>query len=362
MYIEKKELINWLEKELGAKQFSNSDEYILMCPFCESKTDPKKGIHWDYRFNIKKGVGNCWRGFDPRCESGHSILTLVSLYYDISISQAAVFIRKNFQGENSIQRIKKRLKNLDEHRILDIAKEKIVWSMPYESESILEPQTQGAEKALNWLLYKRKIPLEIIDILKPQYLGKKTHKRWKKYRDRVFFPVETDGNQAWLAYSTRSKSTKKHPKTMNPPGHILACMFYFYDWYIEETKPILLHEGLFDGVRFFMYGFNSLVGFGTTVSSEQIELLNKLPSNEVVVCYDPDATIPKKNKKGKWTSRAYKIAKLLRDHYFGDVSIMKLKKEDPDKTSYKEAKLAFKNRMKFSNLLWRIRKLKEKNI
>ena len=355
MYIETKALIDWIVKELKAKKLPNkSDEWIACCPFCEVNEK-----HWDYTINVKKAVANCWRGFDPRCESGHTILTLIALYYDISFKQAADFIRKNFRGEDSLQRVKKRLKNISEHRILNIADEKIVWSMPYESEPIMESQNLGAQKALRWLLDVRKIPLEVIELLEPRYLGKNTHKRWRKYRNRIFFPIRSNGNEAWLAYSTRKKSTKKRPKTRNPPGRILSCMLYLYDWYIDSNKPILLHEGLFDAIRFFMFGYNAIAGFGTTISSEQIELLNALPSNEIVVCYDPDANELKKNKKGRWTCRAYKVAETLKNHYFGDVSVMRLKREDPDRTKFKEAKLAYENRIRFGNKLWRLKKLKK---
>ena len=136
-------------------------------------------------------------------------------------------------------------------------------------------------------------------------------------------------------------------------------MLYLYDWYSDSEEPIFLHEGLFDAARFFMFGYNALAGFGTTLSSEQLELLNALPAKEVVVCYDPDATKLKQDKKGRWTCRAYKVAKLLKDHYFGDVSVMKLIREDPDRTTFKEAKFAFKNRMRFGDKLWRLKKLKE---
>jgi len=355
MYIESKPLLDWITKELKAKKLPNKDhEYIANCPFCDRNEN-----HWDYTINTKKMVMNCWRGFDPRCESGHTVLSLVAHYYDISSKQALEFIKKNFRGEDSLLRVKKRLKNLDERRILTVEDEQIVWSMPTESVSILESQTREADKALRWLLDVRKIPLEVVEALEPRYLGKSNRKAWIPYQNRIFFPVKTDGNEAWLAYSTRKKSTKRHPKTMNPPGRVLSRMLYLYDWYVDSEEPVLLHEGLFDAARFFMFGYNALAGFGTTLSPEQLELLNALPAKEVVVCYDPDATKLKQNKKGKWTCRAYKVAELLRDHYFGDVSVMKLTRDDPDRTRYKEAKFAYKNRMRFGDKLWRLKKLKE---
>jgi len=354
MYIDKKMYIEWLERELKAVKESNKeDEWLANCPFCDAKEN-----HWDYTINIKKGVSNCWRGFDPRCESGHSILTLVSLYYNITLDKAREFIRKKFQGENSLQRVRKRLKNIDNDRILSVDSEKISWSIPYESIPLIGGKSKGSKRALKWLLKERKIPIEMIDELGPRYLGKNVSYRWRKYKNRVFFPVLCNNNEAWLAYSMAKKSTKKNPKTRNPPGHILSSMFFMYNYCREREDPIVLNEGLFDTVRFFMFDFNAICGFGTTVSAEQIELLNLLPSNEVVVCYDPDATKLKQNNKGKWTCRAYKVAEVLKKHYFGDVSVMKLTREDPDRSTYQEAKIAFKNRECFGKRLWRIKKLK----
>lgn len=353
MYTDSKVLIAWIEKELGAKKLQHKeDEWICNCPFCDRKEN-----HFDYTINIKKKVMNCWRGFDPRCASGHTLLTLISLYYDIPVNKAHDFIKKNFQGENTLQRVKKRLKNIGEDRILDIGSEKIIWSMPYESESILESDTPTSRKVLDWLLKVRQVPFEMIEELQPRYLGKNVDKRWQSYKNRVFFPVQCDGNQAWIAYSMAKKSTKKHPKTMNPPGPILSSMFFMYDYYVNDNKPIILNEGIFDPIRLFMFGFNAVAGFGTSVSPEQLELLNNLPSGEVVVCYDPDATALKKDRKGKWSCRAYKVAETLKKHYFGDVSIMELKREDPDRSTYNEIKYCFKNRKRYGRRLWQIKKL-----
>jgi len=326
-------------------------------PFCEAED---KG-HWDYTINVKKRLMNCWRGFDPRCESGHSVLTLISLYYDIPFTQAKEFIRKNFRGEDSLLRLKKRLKNLGEERTLEDeeSNESIILTIPHETESIIDSKSKGAKKALKWLIEERKIPIEFIEMIEPRYLGNDSDRRWAKYRDRIFFPVSSSGNEAWLAYSTRKKSTKERPKTMNPPGRILSCMFFLYDFYKDSNRPIILNEGLFDSWRLMLFGYNALAGFGTTVSPEQIQLLNALPAREVVVCYDPDASKLRKNKKGKWTSRANRVAKLLNEHYFGDVSVMKLTREDPDRSTYNEIKISYKNRTRYGDKLWRLKRLSE---
>lgn len=355
IYIEKQALIDWILKELKARKSpGKEDEYVANCPFCDHKEN-----HWDYTINVNKKIMNCWRGFDPRCESGHNILTLISLYYDISLKKAQEFIKKKFQTEDSILRIKKRLKNLDQDRILYVADDRVVWPIPKEANPLLKSSGPDAKKAIDWLLNTRQIPMEMIKELNPYYLNKETNVdfKLKKYHGRVFFDIKSDGNSAWLAYSTRKKSTKKNPKTMNPPGRILSSMLFLYDYYIDSHKPVLLNEGYFDSLRLFLFDYNALAGFGTTISAEQIDLLNRLPTNEIVVCYDPDATALKQDKKGKWTSRAYRTAKILSNHYFGDVSVMELKREDPDRSSYREVKIAYKNRRRFGDRLWRLKKL-----
>jgi len=353
MYIDQNSFINWIEKEFNAKKLPNKEsEWIINCPFCDNNEN-----HFDFGINVEKGVMNCWRGFDSRCESGLSIVTFVALYYNISISEAIEFIKKNFLGENSIQRIKKRLKKIEQFRILSIDEKKISWSFPNEVEQIVNPVSKGGEKALDWLLNIRQIPFEFVELLNPVYLSKFCNVRWKKYSNRVFFPVESFDRKAWLAYSTKLKSTKDNPKTMNPPGSILSSMFFLYNYYIDSNKPIILCEGLFDALRMFIFGYNAVAGFGTTLSIEQIGLLNELKTNEVIVCYDPDATQFKLDKKGKKTSKAFKVSDVLHNYFFGSVSVMILKREDPDRSTYREIKDAYRNRLRYKKQLWRVNKL-----
>jgi len=84
--IQKKNVKKWLIKEFNAIEHSNG-EFQLNCPFCDNNEN-----HMDYMFNIEKMRGHCWRGFSPRCESGHSIYSLISLMYGFDFNKAKDWI------------------------------------------------------------------------------------------------------------------------------------------------------------------------------------------------------------------------------------------------------------------------------
>ena len=346
-YVEKGSVLNWFLKEFTIK--IKGDELVMCCPFCEGNEK-----HWDYSFNIEKMVGKCWRGFSPECENAHNLLIFVSLYYGITFESAAEFIRNNFENKSALQRVKSRIKNFkfikNESKIS--VDEVINLEIPYGSEKVCSPKTEGAKKALDWLLYTRKIPIDVIRFIDPYYIGENTEIRWRRHYDRVFFPIHTKENNAWLSYSLK-KATKKNPKTLNPPGSVLSRMLYLYNNYAGSNKAIILCEGIFDALRMFLFGFNAVALFGTNISDYQINLLNETNTCETVVMLDADASELKKNKDGKLCSKAVKIAKQLIKYYIGDVSIISISKDDPDLLSYEDACRFFKNRIKADHLFSR---------
>lgn len=356
-------LKKWLIKEFDAKELDyKKNEFQFNCPWCDNKEG-----HCDYTFNIVKQEGHCWRGFNENCESGHSLLVFVSFYYRITFKEAKELIKNKFESENSLHRIKSKIRAFELNRSLDVENERIVWDLPRGVESILQPSSPGARKALAWLRVVRKIPDEVLELLDPKFAGTGISKWMVKHYGRIFFPVHSLGNRAWLSYSMGKKHTKKNPKTHNPPGPILSQMLFLYDFYTKSTEPILLCEGIFDALRLFLFGFNSVALFGTSVSEAQLELLNRLPTNEVVVCLDIDATKPKKNKKGGWTSKAFRLSRTLRDYYIGETSLMRIyapkgfrnpEKFDPDLLSYDNAVRFFNDRESFSMFAATMRRLK----
>jgi hypothetical protein len=348
LHVKKEAVLRWLIREFDAQQSKyKKSEHVFKCPFCDDR-----GRH--YSFNIDKMVSKCWRGFDPKCESGHTLLVLVSLYYDISIEKAKSFIESNFETEDSLQRVKKRIKEISRARVIRIVDENVVWEMPRNSESIIRPRTKGAKLARKWLLEERSIPNEVINILRPRYIGDRVDNRWRRHRGRVFFPVESAGNKAWLSYAM---SKRVSPKTLNPPGPVLSRMLFLYDFYTGNTEPIILCEGIFDALRLFIFGYNAVAVFGTNISPEQMDLLNALPADEAVIWLDADASELKKNASGKWTSRALKMAHRLREFYFGKVTVVAQKKGDPDILTFPEVVRYYKRRYKVGSLTARVKRL-----
>jgi len=357
-FYEKDLVVEWLKKEFGAKPLPyKKSEYGFNCPFCDNKEN-----HHDYTFNVEKNRGHCWRGRHENCESGHSALSLVALHYNVSYDKAKDLVRSKFETHDTLQRLKKKIGVFDFSRSLSIEDEEIVWDVPKGAEYILDSNSKGAMKARAWLKGVRKVDPEIWPILRPMYIGDDVDKsRWYRHIGRVFFPVSSLKTKGWISYSMLKKSTKLNPKTLNPPGSLLSRTLYLYDNYLDTQEPILLCEGIFDALRMFIFGYNSVALFGVNVSMRQINLLNKLKSKEVVVCLDADASEFTLDKKGQWTSKAIRVAKILKQFYFGEVSLMKLTHHDPDKQTYSESKKLFNERQPYSRLFYSIKKLRAIN-
>ena len=346
-------LERWIQREFGAKRNnSRPGEYIWDCPFCD--TDKK---HHDYTFNVKKQIGNCWRGQNEKCESGHNLATLVSLYYGVDFEKAKEFIKKSFDGGPILEKIRRKLSNttrIEDFGLIEIDEPKIIWNMPHESQEISIPNTPGTRVALKWLTEKRKIPLEVVSLISPVWLPINVTNRWKKYNRRVLFPVRSDGNKGFLAYSTDDDDSSR-AKTMNPPGSILSNMLFLYDLYRKSTKPIIICEGIFDALRLFIFGYNAVCVFGTGITSAQIQLLNQLSAEEVIVCLDANASGAGE---GSLSKRADKMARKLRDEYFHYISIIRLLEKDPDDTEFELFKQFYDKREVIRGPVGDVKKLK----
>lgn len=339
---DEKKVLQWLQEEFDAKpDQSKKNEFYFHCPFCD-----KKKQHKDYAFNLEKMKGHCWRGFSPECESGHNIFSLVALYYDIEYRKACVFVDKNLQIGNKIALFKKKLRGLNEE-IIDLSSDygNVHWDIPRESIEIWKEESKNGRRCMKWLLKERKIPPEVIYMLKPVTLiDGYEGRRWSRHVGRVFFPVISDDNRGWLSYFV-GKPGKNDKKTLNPPGSILSNMLFLYDNYRRSTEPVLICEGIFDALRMFIFGYNAVAVFGTNISDAQISLLNQLPSEEVVVCLDADASETHfDKKKGVWTSKTLRLAKVLSESFFKKVSFMKLKFGDPDEQTFSDVQECFNHR------------------
>jgi len=349
LQLERSDIVKWLEEELELVHVHpDSDNYIGYCPFCDPDHEHKN----DFGFNVDKMVGNCYRHKSATCEVGFRIFRLVQEFYEIDEVQAYFYVKKNFQDPDEVNRLKKQIVSVKAEEIdIDDNEDRIIVPLPRGSKKAL-----SMKKTKSWLIDTRDFPKDFLeDMVKPVYLGNSPRQRtmWG-WRDRVFFPVSSAGNKAWIAYNYK-KVTDKRPKTRNPPGSVLSKMLFFYDFFTESKKPVLLCEGIFDAMRLYLFGFNAVAVFGVNVTVEQIALLNSLPAKEVVVCLDPDAYVTKKNKKtGKKVSAALTMAKKLKEMYLGKVSMMQLENDDPDESSFHDVKKAFSNRWKMSNDTWRL--------
>lgn len=347
--VNRKALRAWLEKTFNIRQHQTKpDEVFWDCPFC----DPFKKHH-DFTFNIEKLQGSCWRGASPKCDHGFNIYSLIAEFYGIDYEKAREFVESNFVDADTIRRVRRLITGLLEKG------NRMIPSLGYEfasewppTQSLVEPASPGAQVAREWLLNTRKMPPEIIEMIGPRYLGQVADGHWRVYSDRVFFPISSAGSSAWLAYRVGNDDSR--PKTMNPPGAVLSKLMFLYDFYTESPNPVLICEGLFDALRLFVYGANATCVFGTNISDIQIDMLNRLPCQEVVVCLDGDDA-------GRTRTPAM-VEKLL-DFYLGQVSVMSLEHGDPDELSFSDYERLYNQRVVWTKstvgaLVDRIRKLR----
>lgn len=345
-------LRQWLERNFEIRDKPGKPEQLIFdCPFC----DPDRRHH-DFGFNTDTLLASCWRGKSPKCERGFTLYSFVAAFNSTSYEDARQFVESNFVDADKVKRVRRLVNNLLEYgpRCVLTSQQKFNVPMPPAAERLIDCGSRGCEAAYQWLTETRRIPHEAIELIDPKYLGNAVDQQWRPYANRVFFPVTSAGSSAWLAY--RPNNDESRPKTMNPAGSVLSKLLFLYDFYTDSKQPAVLTEGLFDAWRFFLYGANSMPVFGTNISDEQISLLNHLPCDEVVVCFDGDEA-------GR--SRTAVVVDKLLDFYLGSVSVMSLEEGDPDDTSFSVYDQQYHGRViwtksKIGSLVDRIRRLSPK--
>jgi len=169
------------------------------------------------------------------------------------------------------------------------------------------------------------------------------------YKNRLIFPVSTDRNLSFCAYSQYDKKTlkrykrlhKEYPdkksfelrskKILNPSKSVHSIMLYNYDNIPKYIKLLLIHEGIFDCMRTFEYGYHSVGIFKSIISEHQARLIDNIHAKEICLMLDSDV-------KEEVISRNINLLKNVCD---STVTCILLKKGDPDdiKDKYKFIKI-----------------------
>lgn len=168
------------------------------------------------------------------------------------------------------------------------------------------------------------------------------------YKHRLVFPIETNKNRSFLAYSQLSKKAllkfkelhKENPnssyfdnlrkKIRNPKGSLHSMLLYNYNKVSKGEDIVFIQEGALDCIRTVMNEHVPVGIFSKYMSAYQAELLADKEPNEICIMLDADAD----------TDEVIKIMKTLKDHCDCPISYVRLKSGDPDNIKSKQE---FKN-------------------
>ena len=124
------------------------------------------------------------------------------------------------------------------------------------------------------------------------------------YGGRIIVPVECDGMTSFVA---RSIEKYMKPKYLNPGHGLQSLVLFGYDRVVPRRQVIAV-EGVFHAIRLWMYGYQAVAYFGSTISEAQAHLLARLQPSDLVWVPDADAM----DKAINWLPRILPITGQLR--------------------------------------------------
>lgn len=304
-------ILDFLKEHFNVVDESRTPEVRIFCPFC------KGGRNNDFSFdvNLEKETGRCWRA---KCSWRGSFAKFLVDFLKVEYREAYKILEgKPPETVDEILGLISRLKDSvdkDLETQVDSKQERID---SWVKGAVRVEESSRLEEVSQWLRDERGYSperfLEHHNLFIPP--------KFSRYKGRVLFEVTSNEDRAFIAYSM-DKSLQ--PKTLNPGGQVLSRMLYNYND-AKKSKALFLCEGVLDTARLKSWGYSSMCVFGVAVSADQIRLLSRTLSKEIVVCFDNGA-------EKKAIEAAKKIAEYIPEKA---VSIMLLKGEgeDPDDLS-----------------------------
>lgn len=138
------------------------------------------------------------------------------------------------------------------------------------------------------------------------------------YGGRVVVPVRCDGLSSFVARDT-VKGDPSRPKYKNPDSAGQEFMLFGFD----EVAPgrVIAVEGVFDAIRLWSYGFQSVAYFGDHLTPSQVALLLKRRPIDLILM--PDGNDPAAKAKAIHQARSLETQ-------FASVRVALLDEGDPD--------------------------------
>jgi len=254
-----------INKHGGRSKSGDKDEVVMDCPNC-GKADNH------FSFNVRKGVGNCYRcSYHPRSATvliqkldgvDKETAELIAIYGNDSGSKA----------EAVIELLGRKTETRDEfvpHKNASLPKEFQLMVDALREPRVLIPTD----------FMKRGYSVEALKKFRVGFCSE------GDYKSRVIFPVECEDNTSFVARRIHDYMDKKYK---NPMDSKHEQLLYNYNR-LPDGGQIFICEGVTDVLRMESHGFHATATFGKKISTYQIQLIQKLNPKEVIVCFDGDA-------------------------------------------------------------------------
>ena len=277
---------------------------VGLCPFHSEKTP-------SFYLDDDKQLYHCFG-----CGAGGDIFTLVMEKENLSFPEALHYLAEKYHIEipeqkafsPQYQSLKENIYNITEDALAFFRKnlnntQEGKKALDYLRERNVEPESIRTLKlgyALNsWdslLNYfrRKKVSPDLLEqsglILRRQ--NKEGH--YDRFRGRLIFPIFNDRTGKVVAFGGRSLFGDD-PKYLNSPdtpiyskGNLLYGLNFSRE-FIREQDAIILVEGYTDFLALFQKGItHTAASLGTSLTPNQIDLVRKRFTSNIIACYDGD--------------------------------------------------------------------------
>ena len=276
----------------------SGSSYMCRCPFHSEKT-PSCSISPD------KQLFHCFG-----CGAGGDVITFIRMIENLDYMDAVRFLAQragmNMPEDKDDGSAKKRQRMYEMHREAGRFFHKKLFSaegapgLDYLrrrglSDHIIKKFGLGyaADEYHDLHFYLRGLGFSDYEMVDASLLVNNNNKIYDKFRNRVMFPIfDTRGNVAAFGGRTLSED-KKIPKYLNSAETMVFSksnmLFALNIAKNSKAEHLILCEGYMDVISMHQAGFDSAVAsLGTSLTSQQCNLISRLGKSEVVLAYDSD--------------------------------------------------------------------------
>lgn len=298
----------YLQRYYPDGHVNGTGQFVASCCQCNKKDK--------FYYDMKKYKGLCQSCYAKRDGAGFKTITgLIMFTESLEYGQAIERLKSSSITQDIGSSILEEIFKFNEDIVSSSIDIGDLWEIPIKVDIPGRISPDVASIKQYFKSRQRPMSIEVIKAF-PAYMSTA-----KFLSNRVIFEIRTGQSYAWLGY-LMGKADDDNPKTLNPRGSVLSYMLGGYDYFVDKTRPVLVHEGIFDMFRSILREYSAVCSFGKVLSTRQISLLNEMKTDEIVLCFDGDSA----GMKGAWA-----VIKKWRKYINKKLSMMVLPfGEDPD--------------------------------